>query len=631
MPASDKRIKILRVIARLNMGGPALHVAYLTEGLRKRGYDTTLVAGSLARGEDSMAFVADARGVEVVRIDELGREISPLRDLMATIRLARLIRKERPQILHTHTAKAGTVGRVAARLAGSRRPPIVVHTFHGHVLRGYFGPVRTLLFRLLERWLAAGTTALVAVSPQVRDDLVALGVAPRERFVVIRLGIELDERVAPEQNGRAESRRYLGIPGDRFAVGWIGRMTAVKRTDDVLIAFKGLRDSGVDAVLCMVGDGPDRVQLEQRAHELGVARDTVFLGYQEDVAPFYAAFDALVLPSGNEGTPVTVIEALAAERPVVATRVGGVPDVVRDGEDGFLVEAGATDDLADRLGRLARDPALRARMGRRAASACCRAMRSSGSSTTSTSSTGRCSVRQAGEDAEGRLLLPGCGQEAGLPSDREIRVVAEHEPEHQVDARVLASDRERLAQIARLLRPRDAEEAVGGIRLPAVLGDPDALLAPELVHGGDERVDVSELHRSAAGTRRGRLARPAVVRVVRLGVEVPQAVGMHGGEKHERRDRRAHLGGVVVATRRRHSAGDTIAADACRVDTRVDRLADLRVVDRALDHPLASHVLVLRLEEDRVVRLVPGRPELHGREPGADSSPSTCRCTASQR
>jgi glycosyltransferase involved in cell wall biosynthesis len=364
LPGSEPRVRILRVIARLNMGGPALHVAYLTEGLERRGYDTTLVSGSLARGEDSMAFVADARGVEVVRIDELGREISPLRDLMATIRLARLIRKERPQILHTHTAKAGTVGRVAARLAGSRRPPIVVHTFHGHVLRGYFGPVRTLFFRWLERWLASGTTVLVAVSPQVRDDLVALGIAPRERFVVIRLGIELDERVAPERNGRDESRRYLGIPGDRFAVGWIGRMTAVKRTDDVLVAFKRLRDSGVDAVLCMVGDGPDRAGLEQRAHELGVARDTVFVGYQEDVAPFYAAFDALVLPSVNEGTPVSVIEALAAERPVVVTRVGGVPDIVRDGEDGFLVEAGATDDLADRLAQLARDPALRARMGK---------------------------------------------------------------------------------------------------------------------------------------------------------------------------------------------------------------------------------------------------------------------------
>ncbi len=362
-PPTTEPIKVLRVIARLNMGGPALHVAYLTAGLRERGYDTTLVAGSLARGEDSMAFVADARDVEIVRIDELGREISPLRDFVATLRLARLIRRERPDILHTHTAKAGTVGRAAAVLAGRRRPPIVVHTFHGHVLRGYFGPVRSRFFRLLERWLASRTTALIAVSPQVRDDLVALGVAPAERFVVVRLGIELDERVAAGQNGRAESRRYLGIEPDRFAVGWIGRMTAVKRTDDVLVAFKRLRDEGVDAVLCMVGDGPDRPELERRAHELGVVRDTLFLGYQEDVAPFYAAFDALVLPSSNEGTPVSAIEALAAGRPVVATRVGGVPDVVQEGRDGFLVDPGATDDLADRLTRLARDPELRERMG----------------------------------------------------------------------------------------------------------------------------------------------------------------------------------------------------------------------------------------------------------------------------
>src|SRR5437762_11190304 len=204
------------------MGGPALHVAYLTDGLRKRGYDTTLVAGSLARGEDSMAFVADARDVPVIRIDELGREISPLRDLVATVRLAALIRRERPQILHTHTAKAGTVGRVAALLAGGARPPIVVHTFHGHVLHGYFGPLRSRFFRVLERRLARDSTALVAVSPQVRDDLVELGVAPRKKFAVVRLGIELDERVG-SADGRAETRRYLGVPDSRFVVGWLGR------------------------------------------------------------------------------------------------------------------------------------------------------------------------------------------------------------------------------------------------------------------------------------------------------------------------------------------------------------------------------------------------------------------------
>jgi len=345
------------------MGGPALHVAYLTAGLRERGYDTTLVAGTLARGEDSMAFVAEGLGVEVVSIPELGREISPLRDLFATIRLAGLIRRERPQILHTHTAKAGTVGRVAALLAGRARPPIVVHTFHGHVLRGYFGPVRSRFFRFLERWLARHTTALVAVSPQVRDDLVALGVAAPEKFTVVRLGIELDERVGADANGREETRRYLGIPPDRFAVGWVGRMTPVKRTENVLDGFKRLRARGIDATLCLVGDGPDRAGLERRAHELGIVKDTLFLGYQEDVGPLYAAFDALVLPSGNEGTPVSVIEALAAETPVVATRVGGVPDVVRDGEDGFLVEPGDSEVFAERLAELARDPALRERFG----------------------------------------------------------------------------------------------------------------------------------------------------------------------------------------------------------------------------------------------------------------------------
>jgi len=360
---SEPRVKVLRVIARLNMGGPALHVAYLTQGLAERGYDTTLVAGTLARGEDSMAFVAEARGVEVVKIDELHREISPLRDVVAVFRLAKLIRAERPQILHTHTAKAGAIGRFAALVAGPARPPIVVHTFHGHVLRGYFGPLRTGVFRGLERFLARTSTALIAVSPQVRDDLVALGVAPAEKFTVVRLGIELDERVAVDEAMRVEARRVMGIPPERFAVGWVGRMTGVKRTDDVIRAFAALRERGVDACLCVVGDGPDREQVERRAHELGVMRDCLFLGYQEDVARFYATMDAMILPSVNEGTPVSAIEALAAARPVVATRVGGVPDVVTDGVDGFLVEAGDIEALAERLERLARDPELRRTMG----------------------------------------------------------------------------------------------------------------------------------------------------------------------------------------------------------------------------------------------------------------------------
>ncbi|HVA31702.1 MAG TPA: glycosyltransferase [Gaiellaceae bacterium] len=364
MPASPARpVKVLRVIARLNVGGPALHVAYLTAGLAPRGYDTTLVAGTIARGEESMAFVADAHNVHVETLGDLHREISPVRDLRAIVQLAQLIRNERPTILHTHTAKAGAVGRIAALLARGARPPIVVHTFHGHVLRGYFGRVQTFGFRRLERWLARTSTALVAVSPEVRDDLVALGVAPASKFTVVRLGIDLPRRVENDDVQRREARRQMGLRDEAFVVGWVGRMTAVKRTELVVRALQDLVARNVDAFVVLVGDGPDRNQLERYAHELGVIKRCLFLGYQEDVARFYDAIDVLVLPSINEGTPVSVIEALAARRPAVATRVGGVPDVVRDGIDGFLVDADDRDALATRLAELAADPELRARMG----------------------------------------------------------------------------------------------------------------------------------------------------------------------------------------------------------------------------------------------------------------------------
>jgi glycosyltransferase involved in cell wall biosynthesis len=357
-------IRVLRAIARLNMGGPALNVAYLTKGLDSRGYQTTLVAGRLAHGEDSMAFVAEDLGVQVLSIPAMHRDVSPLYDPLAVTRLLHEIRRLRPHILHTHTAKAGAVGRAAALMAGEARPPIIVHTYHGHVLRGYFDPVRTQFFRETERALARHTTRLVAVGPEVRDDLVELDVAPYRKFSVIRLGIDLESRVLGADR-RAEYRKLFGVPDERFVVGWIGRMTGIKRVQDVLISFRCLREQGVDATLCMVGDGPDREPAERQAKELGIARHVLWAGYQRDVAPYYSMFDALVLPSANEGTPVVAIEALAANRPVVATRVGGVPDVITDGEDGFLVGVGDVRGIADALARLARDPELRRRMGER--------------------------------------------------------------------------------------------------------------------------------------------------------------------------------------------------------------------------------------------------------------------------
>src|SRR4029079_8170350 len=187
-PSGEGRpVRVLRVIARLNVGGPALHVTYLARGLAERGYETTLVAGDVARGEASMSFVAEQAGVEIVALPGLSRELSPFRDALAAFRLAPLIRKVRPDVVPTHTAKAGAVGRMAALLAGTRRP-VVVHTFHGHVLRGDFCRAGTLLLRAIETARACATDRLIAVSPEVRDELVALHVAPRGKFSIVRLG-----------------------------------------------------------------------------------------------------------------------------------------------------------------------------------------------------------------------------------------------------------------------------------------------------------------------------------------------------------------------------------------------------------------------------------------------------------
>jgi glycosyltransferase involved in cell wall biosynthesis len=356
-------VRILRVIARLNVGGPALHVSYLTKELDRIGYETTLVAGSIGGSEGSMEYIAQELGVEPVYLPALQREISPVHDLVAARELLALIRQLRPDVLHTHTAKAGAVGRLAAQLAGRARPKVVVHTFHGHVLRGYFGPAKTEAFRRLEQGLARSSDALIAVSPEVKDDLVALGVALPEKITVIRLGLDLDARLTTAPGAAEALRAELGVPPERLLVGWLGRMTGIKRVDELLLAFAALCSSGVDADLLLVGDGPDRHELEGLATELGIRGRCHFTGFRTDVGTIYAASDVVALTSANEGTPVTVIEAQAAGKPVVSTDVGGVRDVVADGVSGFVVAPHDVGAVAARLGELAADPDLRVRLG----------------------------------------------------------------------------------------------------------------------------------------------------------------------------------------------------------------------------------------------------------------------------
>jgi glycosyltransferase involved in cell wall biosynthesis len=345
-------VRILHAIARLNVGGAALQVLALAAGQHRRGQDVLVVHGELAAGEQSMVYVADELGVRTAYLPALGRELSARRDASAIRQLRRLLRTEHPDVLHTHAAKAGAVGRIAALLAGRGRPRVRVHTFHGHVLRGYFGPGRERAFTLAERLLARTTTCLVAVSPEVRDELAALGVAPAQRFAVIRYGFDFPTPASPAE------------PGERLVIGFAGRLTAIKRPLDLVRVLRSLLDRGIDASLLIVGDGEERDEVERLAEELGVAERCRFVGYQRDMAAWYAEFDVFCLPSANEGTPVAAIEALAAGVPVVATRIGGTPAVVDDGETGFLVEVGDVAAMSDRLVELGRDAPRRIQMGR---------------------------------------------------------------------------------------------------------------------------------------------------------------------------------------------------------------------------------------------------------------------------
>jgi glycosyltransferase involved in cell wall biosynthesis len=356
-------VRVLRVIARLNVGGPALHVSYLTRGLASRGYETTLVTGRVGPNEGSMEYVAEEVGARPVYIDALQRNLSPLDDLVSLVRLVRLIRRIRPHVLHTHTAKAGAVGRAAALLAVGARPRVVVHTYHGHVLTGYFSTGLSRVFLRVERLLARFTSALIAVSPEVRDDLVRLGVAPRSKFVVVRLGLDLERRIVASEGAREQVRSEFGVADGQLLVAWLGRMTDIKRVDDLLRVFADLRSRDVDAVLLLVGDGPNRRELERLATQLGVVDTVRFTGFRSDVGAVFRASDVVALTSANEGTPVSLIEALAAGCAVVTTDVGGAADVVAAGTAGVLVPAGDLKAFADRLEELARSPERRRTLG----------------------------------------------------------------------------------------------------------------------------------------------------------------------------------------------------------------------------------------------------------------------------
>ena len=353
------RLRVARVISRLNVGGPAIHTILLTAGLDPAAFESRLYVGAPGPAEGDMLPLARARGVEPVAVPGLGRSIRPGRDLAALGHLVRAFRAFRPRVVHTHAAKAGTLGRIAARLAGV---PATVHTFHGHVLSGYFNPAVTAAFRAIERALARRTTRIVALSPGQRDELLALGIGRPERMAVVPLGLELDGCLNAQAR-RGELRRHLRLPPEARLVGIVARLVPIKDHASFFKAAARVARADPAARFVVAGDGPLRARLESAAREAGLADRTHFLGWWEDLPALYADLDVVALTSRNEGTPVCLLEAMAAGVPVVATAVGGVSDVVRHGETGLLVPPGDPGALAAALAALLGDPERRSALG----------------------------------------------------------------------------------------------------------------------------------------------------------------------------------------------------------------------------------------------------------------------------
>lgn len=348
----DQRIRVMRIIARMNVGGPAVQVSGLMRGLDPLKFDHRLVTGFCAEDESDYLETV-ATDVHATRIKGLGRSISPKADFLAFLLVVREIRAFRPQIIHTHTAKAGVIGRVASILSGRRS--VLVHTYHGHLLHGYFGKRKTLLVIIIERFLGHFTTKLLAVGTKVMDDLLDVGIGTQKKFGVMPPGLKLNPLPS-----REAACKELGLDPSQTYCAFIGRITKIKRPDRFLDVVAEIRDQQVPVHFIVAGAGDllnycqERVAIENLP--------VTFLGWREDIETVLAASDMVLLTSDNEGTPLSLIQAGMAKIPVVSTDVGSVREIVVDQETGILTDL-TTPSLVNAIRELIEDASLREDMG----------------------------------------------------------------------------------------------------------------------------------------------------------------------------------------------------------------------------------------------------------------------------
>jgi glycosyltransferase involved in cell wall biosynthesis len=358
--------RILRVINRFNIGGPTYNAAYLSKYLPS-DYETILVGGSPQAHEAHSGYILDQLGVPYTEIPEMGRRVRLLDDWRAFRKLCAIIRQVQPDIVHTHAAKAGALGRIAARWCGV---PVVVHTYHGHVFSGYFTGFKNTLVKSIERMLGRMTTAVIAISPIQRKEISELhGIVPMRKMHVIPLGFDLSRFETDQDTKRAQFRTQYSLQDNQVAVGIIGRLTAIKQHELFLKSFGIAASSQPLLVAFVVGDGERMQELQAMwgsiAAQHGLASDRLqFTSWIKAVDVALAGLDLVAMTSLNEGTPVSLIEAQAACKPVITTDVGGVADCVDDNRSGLIVRSHDPIVFADAMIHLANDGHHRAAMGR---------------------------------------------------------------------------------------------------------------------------------------------------------------------------------------------------------------------------------------------------------------------------
>ena len=352
---TQEPIKVVHLIARMNVGGPAILLSSLVQGLNSDGFKSHLVTGHC---EENEVDYLEANGLRLdeIRIKGLGRSVSPIADLKALFSVMRTLRKLKPDIVHTHTAKAGVIGRVTALIATPRAKR--VHTFHGHLLQGYFSKSKTRLVVLLEKALAKITHLILTVGSQVAKDLQEAGIGNPEKMKVTYPGIE----VSHGSNGE-KVRGALSLPDDEVVLIYVGRLTQIKRVDRLIEAFKLLQRECANATLIVVGDGELKEELQAKSFGLKIK----FLGWRTDVYDLMSASDVAILTSDNEGMPITLIEAAFMGLPSVTTDVGSASEVVINAATGYVT----TKDpavIAEKIKQLVISASLRAKFGEAAKS-----------------------------------------------------------------------------------------------------------------------------------------------------------------------------------------------------------------------------------------------------------------------